>query len=226
VQGIFWSPAIAEWTSKSRLSTFGGVIESPKTARGRETRERIVTSAAELIGERGVAETSLDDVIERAGASKSQLYHYFDDREALLRAVVLHNCDGVLAAQSPHLGSLDSWKAIRAWFDALVRLQIERDAHGGCPVGSLVGQLAEADELARLDLEASFERWEREIREGLRSMQYRGKLAREAKPDELATATLAAIQGGLLLTQTRRDPGQLAIALDAAYAHLRAHAAS
>jgi TetR/AcrR family transcriptional regulator, transcriptional repressor for nem operon len=202
------------------------VIESPKTARGRETRERIVTSAAELIGERGVAETSLDDVIERAGASKSQLYHYFDDREALLRAVVLHNCDGVLAAQSPHLGSLDSWKAIRAWFDALVRLQIERDAHGGCPVGSLVGQLAEADELARLDLEASFERWEREIREGLRSMQYRGKLAREAKPDELATATLAAIQGGLLLTQTRRDPGQLAIALDAAYAHLRAHAAS
>jgi hypothetical protein len=40
----------------------------------------------------------------------------------------------------------------------------------------------------------------------------------------LATATLAAVQGGLLLTQTTRDPGRLAIALDAAYAYLRAHA--
>jgi len=57
-------------------------------------------------------------------------------------------------------------------------------------------------------------------------MQKAGKLDRRADPDELATATLAAIQGGLMLTQTRRDPSQLAIALDAAYSHLRDHAAS
>jgi TetR/AcrR family transcriptional regulator, transcriptional repressor for nem operon len=55
-------------------------------------------------------------------------------------------------------------------------------------------------------------------------MQAQGKLDRRADPAELATAAMAAIQGGLLLTQTRRDPGQLAIALDAAYAQLRAHA--
>jgi TetR/AcrR family transcriptional regulator, transcriptional repressor for nem operon len=205
-------------------STVGRVIGSPKTARGRATRERIVAAAAELIAERGVAETSLDDVIERADASKSQLYLYFDDREALLRAVVWHNADDVLARQSPHLGSLDSWKAIRAWFDSLVQLQVERRGCGGCPVGSLVGQLVEADEWARLALEDSFARWELRVRDGLRLMQARGKLDRTADPDELATATMAAIQGGLLLTQARRDPHQLAIALDAAYAHLRAHA--
>ena len=57
-------------------------------------------------------------------------------------------------------------------------------------------------------------------------MKARGKLDRRANPEELATATFAAIQGGLLLTQARRDLGQLAIALDAAYAHLRAHASA
>jgi TetR/AcrR family transcriptional regulator, transcriptional repressor for nem operon len=198
--------------------------EAPKTAKGRQTRERIVGAAGELIGERGVAGTSLDDVIERAGASKSQLYHYFDDRDALLRAVVSHNCDAVLAVQ-PHLGSLDSWTAIRAWFDSLIQLQVDREARGGCPVGSLAGQLAETDERARVALEDSFARWEQPISEGLRSMRDQGKLARRADPDELATATLASIQGGLLLTQIRRDPGQLASALEAAYANLRAHAA-
>ena len=53
-----------------------------------------------------------------------------------------------------------------------------------------------------------------------------GKLARRADPDRLATATLAAIQGGLVLTQATRDPQHLATAADAAYDHLRVHARS
>jgi TetR/AcrR family transcriptional regulator, transcriptional repressor for nem operon len=195
------------------------VVESPKTERGRATRERIVAAASELIGERGIAETSLDDVIERAGVSKSQLYHYFQDRAEMLRAVVVHNSEIVLGG----LGQFDSWKSIRSWFDSLVALQVERSGRGGCPIGSLVGQLTEADDGARLALAASFARWEGHLRDGLRSMQTRSKLDGRADPDELAMVTLATIQGGLLLTQARRDPGQLVIALEAAYAYLRAH---
>jgi TetR/AcrR family transcriptional repressor of nem operon len=197
----------------------------PRTANGRATRDRIVGAAAALVRERGVAATSIDDVIERAGASKSQLYLYFDDRAALLREVVAHNTELVLAAQEPHLASLDSWKAIRAWLDSLVELQVGGRARGGCPIGSLVGQLAEADAQARQLTADGFARWEEPLRRGLASMRERGKLARSADPDRLATATLAAIQGGLVLTQSRRDPGQLAIAVDAAYAHLRSYAA-
>jgi hypothetical protein len=40
-----------------------------------------------------------------------------------------------------------------------------------------------------------------------------------------ATATMASIQGGLLLSQVRRDPQQLRIALNAARNNLRAVAA-
>ena len=200
-------------------------MTDPRTAKGRATRRRIVAAAAALIRERGVAETSLDDVIERADVSKSQLYLYFEGRAALLREVVAHNAELVLEAQEPHLYSLESWKAIRAWLDALVELQVRAGARGGCPVGSLVGQLAEADEQTRYVLADAFTRWEEPLRRGLRSMQERGKLDRRAQPDRLATATLAAIQGGLVLTQSRRDPGQLAVAIEAAYAHLRTHAA-
>jgi TetR/AcrR family transcriptional regulator, transcriptional repressor for nem operon len=193
----------------------------PTTEKGRATRARIVAAASELIGERGVAETSLDDVIERAGASKSQLYHYFEDRSALLRGVVEHNAESVVGDLPP----LDGWRAIRSWFDSAVEGQVERRACGGCPIGSLVGQLAEADEQARLALAASFVRWEAHLRDGLRVMQDQGKLHRDADPEQLATVTMVAIQGGLLLTQARRDPGQLALALEAAYGRLRAHAA-
>ena len=218
------TPELIRGLNRPKLLQFGEMTQAPRTARGRATRARIVEAAAALIRERGVAYASLDDVLERAGASKSQLYLYFPDRAALLREVILHNTVLVLAAQDPHLDALDSWKGIRTWLDALVQLQVAARARGGCPIGSLAGQLAEADEQARQALADSFSRWEEPLRRGLRALQGRGKLERRADPDRLATATLATIEGGLLLSQTRRDPGQLAIAVDAAYAHLRAHA--
>jgi len=55
-------------------------------------------------------------------------------------------------------------------------------------------------------------------------MKTRGKLRKDADPAALAAATMASIQGGLLLTQVRRDPHQLRTALNAARTNLR-HAA-
>ena len=46
-------------------------------------------------------------------------------------------------------------------------------------------------------------------------MHARGRLATEADPDTLALALLAALQGGLLLTQIERDTKPLQAALEA-----------
>jgi AcrR family transcriptional regulator len=191
------------------------------TKRGEATRERILQAAAELVAEKGANGMSLDDVGERAGASRGQLYHYFEDRDDLVRSVIDVTTDAVLAAQDGLLEHLDSWAGIDRWFDSLVALQVDRQATGGCPIGSLAGQLAERDPGAREALATGFERWESYLLDGLTRMKERGKLRRGADPATLATATMAAIQGGLLLTQVRRDPQQLRIALDAARTNLR-----
>jgi TetR/AcrR family transcriptional regulator, transcriptional repressor for nem operon len=199
-------------------------VDEPVTDKGRATRNRVLDTAAALVFEHGVAGTSLDDVRAAANVSKGQLYHYFADKDDLIHAVIDRTVEQVLDAQ-PRLIDLSSWAAIAAWFDDLVQMQVERHAIGGCPIGGLAGELAETDEQARTELAAGFDRWEAPIREGLRRMQADGKLRRGADPARLANATLAAIQGGLVLTQTRRDPRQLRIALDAAYAYLRSFAA-
>ncbi|HUA73051.1 MAG TPA: TetR family transcriptional regulator [Solirubrobacteraceae bacterium] len=198
----------------------------PTTAKGQKTRARIVQAAAELVAEKGAVAVSLDDVGARAGASRSQLYHYFDDKADLIRAVVAATTTAVLETQNDHLGRLESFAAIAAWFDSLVALQEAREARGGCPIGSLVGQLAERDERARVALETSFEDWQGHLTSGLSRMRERGELTPDADPVRLATATMASVQGGLLLSQVRRDPGQLRTALDAAMIALRAAAVS
>lgn len=194
----------------------------PATAKGRETRERIVRAAAELVAERGVAGTSLDDVRARAHASKSQLYHYFADRDDLLCAVARAASDDVVGGQAELFTQLDTIDGLLAWTEALVTLQRARNAKGGCPIGSLAGQLAEQDERARLELADGLDRWETAIREGLERMAARGELHQGADPDALAQNTLAAVQGGLLLTQVRRDPDQLRSAMNGAINAIRA----
>jgi AcrR family transcriptional regulator len=199
-------------------------VSEPRTAKGRATRERIVDIACRLMVEHGVGATSLDDVLAEARVSKSQLYHYFADKDDLVDAVIDRTVQGVLDGQ-PQLADLSSWKAIREWFDSLVVLQVEREARGGCPIGGLASELAEQRESARRELADGYARWETPLRQGLAEMKRRGRLRPGADPAKLATATMAAIQGGLLLTKTRRDPEQLRMALDAMYVYLRTFAA-
>jgi TetR/AcrR family transcriptional regulator, transcriptional repressor for nem operon len=52
----------------------------PITRRGRASRERIVERAAELFAERGIAATTVDEVLAAAWAGKGQFYHYFRSR--------------------------------------------------------------------------------------------------------------------------------------------------
>lgn len=184
------------------------------TPKGQATRARIVDAAARLMIEKSVAGTRTDDVREAAGVSASQIYHYFEDKPALVQAVIGHATDLVLQAQQPVLGQLDSMAALRSWRDHVVELQRSRGCAGGCPLGSLAGELAEDGDSARAQLAAGFTRWESALRSGLTSMHERGELRLEADPEELALALLSALQGGILLTQLRRDTAPVKAALD------------
>ncbi|GEL26351.1 transcriptional regulator [Pseudonocardia sulfidoxydans NBRC 16205] len=198
----------------------GGLADPGLTRKGRATRERIVRAAAALMFERGATGTSLDEVQAAAGVSSSQIYHYFQDKKVLIRAVISRQTDEVLGAQEPLLSELDSVESLRRWRDQIVGIQRERQCEGGCPIGSLAGQLAEVDPLARKDLADGFERWESAIRSGLLAMRDRGDLRADADAERLGTALLVALQGGLLLTQVHRNTTALEAGLDTVIEHI------
>jgi TetR/AcrR family transcriptional regulator, transcriptional repressor for nem operon len=194
------------------------------TAKGQKTRGRIVQAAAELVSEKGATAVSLDDVGAHAATSRSQLYHYFENKADLIRAVVNATSDAIVGGQDQLLLGVADWSGIERWMDALVAMQVERQARGGCPLGSLAGQLAEHDPQARAALAEGLGRWQDSIRRSLEALQARAELRDDADPAALAATTMALIQGGLLLTQVRRDPQQLRAALDGALTLLRTQA--
>ncbi len=184
----------------------------------------MVDAAADLMYARGVARTSLDEVLATSGTSKSQLYHYFDDKDALVEAVIARQTERVLAAQAPHLPGLDSVAGIRAWCAAVVDQQQRYGCVGGCPLGSLASELADISDPLRRRLRHGFQRWEQHLVSGLGAMQERGELAEGADVHALAAATMAALQGGLLLAQTTRSTGHLEAGLAMAVDHIARHA--
>jgi AcrR family transcriptional regulator len=192
------------------------------TARGVATRARIVAAAAELVLERGVGGTTLDDIRAGTSTSKSQLFHYFPSGKAeLVAAIATFQSDRVLQAQQPYLDHLDTWEAWDAWRDAVVR-HYASQPHWGCPIGSLVNEVLAEDPRLGQAVAAHLEEWRSHLEAGLTRMRVSGLLPQDASPGTLSIAILAALQGGLLFTKTSHSIEPLEAALDTALTALHA----
>jgi AcrR family transcriptional regulator len=173
----------------------------PPTARGRATRDRIVSSAAELVLAHGFAALSLDNVRQTAAVSGSQLTHYFADKDALLSAVVARQIEVLLDFhRQPALGNLDTFDDFEQWVELTMRFSARRVRNQSMPTfGALAGQLSKHDEAIREQLATGYRQWVSILRRGLTRMKKNGLLVKEADPAALANVLVSAHEGGSLL---------------------------
>jgi TetR/AcrR family transcriptional repressor of nem operon len=219
----------SSWRSGNLAAVVDPLVRSEDarlTARGAATRERIVLAAAELMAAKGVAATTLDEVRVASGTSKSQLYHHFAAKEALVRAVVTHQAAVVLERQYQLLRGVSSFAGLRRWRNAVLQRNVLRSGAYGCEIGTLAAELSDTDEAARQALAAHFATWERLLADGFQRMRDNGTLRADADPATLSVAVMAAVQGGYLLAQTAHDAEPMRVALDMALAHVETFKAS
>lgn len=187
------------------------------TPKGAATRGRIVEAAAALFYARGVTETGNEDIRREAHVSGSQLNHYFANREELVRAVLEHRSVAAAdPARIPGLGRPATLEALQDWADDYVREWGERLQ--GCRVGSLAAETLKSTYAVAEDADAAFERWRAALEQGLDALRTSGAIRADADTRRLSLVLLAALQGGLLLTQVTRTPAPLRASLDAAVA--------
>ncbi|WIV60068.1 TetR/AcrR family transcriptional regulator [Amycolatopsis nalaikhensis] len=191
------------------------------TPRGKRTRDAIVNAAAELMYVDGVAGTSLDKVLAASGAGKSQMYHYFKNKDQLVEAVIDRYLEQILGNQ-PAIFELTSWADFETWTEQL--LDVHRKASGpiACPLGNLAGEVGDNPKLAPL-VDRAYRTWESHLVRGLETLRDKGELAPDADPARLAQAAMTSVQGGLLLAHLRHDITALEDALRIALTHLRSH---
>ncbi len=196
----------------------------PATRRGRDSKARIVSTAAQLMYERGVRATTVDDILAASGTGKSQFYHYFSDKDALVIEVLSYQLERILEDQSQF--ALDSWDGIVAWLLALVDMHEGRWGLHGCPLGSIAAEASEHGESLRLSTAAVFAQWESVLAAAFDSMRGKGDLKATFDSAALAEGVIAVMQGGYLMSSIKRDLRPMREALRAALGYLELHRAS
>ena len=153
-----------------------------------------------------------------AASSKSQMYHYFADRDALIDAAVAHRCEefvGLLGQAFADVSSLDMLGRVLERFvsDYAVHLS-------GCPIGTLASELIAGPEPARDAVIGAFGAWEGYLASALRRIKDTGELGSEPDAGELALGLLVSLEGGMFLSQVRGSERPLRVALRTALAYL------
>src|SRR5919106_3686611 len=94
-----------------------------QSERREATRAALVGAARELFAERGYAGVGTEEIVDRAGVTRGALYHHFDDKKDLFRAVHEElERDLVASIGAQTAGIEDPWEllvnGVRAFLDA------------------------------------------------------------------------------------------------------------
>src|SRR5882672_12405623 len=92
-----------------------------KTAKGEQTKALILSTALEMLHERGYERTTMRAIAEKAGVSLGNAYHYFGSKEHLIQAFYHRTHEEHLAATLP---ALQKETSLKARLLALLRLKI------------------------------------------------------------------------------------------------------
>lgn len=212
---LAWSPSTppGRWAGKE-------VTDIVLTTRGAATRQRIITGAAALIRDHGVAGVSLDDIRAATSTSKSQLFHYFPQGKSdLLLSVAEYEAEQVLADQQPMLGDLTSWQKWQDWRERVIEKYDAQRA--GCPLSALTAQLDVARPATQGIITRLYDRWHAHLSEGVKALKDSGEAEADLDADAAATAILTAVTGGATLLQATDSLTYLETSLDQALSALR-----
>jgi AcrR family transcriptional regulator len=113
----------------------GNVERRTQDERRAATRRALVCAARELFAEEGYHAAAAGEVVRRAGLTRGAMYHHFEDKRDLFRAVVEEveeEVDGIVLSRARRVlrETSDAWEAFlagyRAYLDACVRPDVRR----------------------------------------------------------------------------------------------------
>ena len=183
------------------------------------TRDRLIDSARFLFWERGFAGTSMAELLAHSEVNSGSFYHFFDSKEALLRAV-LEQYSELLRPMVVDPAFAATPKPLERIFAILAGYReriLSTACQYGCPLGHLALEIDPENAPAHKLIALNFQGWIDAVRECLAEMK--SSMPRGADLDALATFVLVTMEGGVMLSRSYRSVEPF----DRAVAQLREH---
>lgn len=178
----------------------------------RKSHIRILDAAARLMREKGVASTSVSDVMQEAGLTHGGFYRHFTSKEDLVAAAFRQAVDEVVSNLEAASTDAEKAKARAAYIAQYLSLEHVESRGRGCPLAAMGPDIAHHEGPARDEAFAAITRMTNLLQPGEDQTEGQGfaimalllgtvTLARLAKTQEEATELLGEGLAGAGLLQ-------------------------
>lgn len=164
------------------------------------TRDRLIDAGRHLFWDKGYAATGLAEILERADANSGSFYHFFESKDALLRAVLELYVDSL----EPQIvrpawdATADPIARVFVLLDGYRQRLVGTDCRYGCPLGRLAFEIDPENIPAHALIARNFTGWKQAVEACLRA-------AGLPQPADVATLVLTVMEGGVMQSRAYRS---------------------
>lgn len=164
------------------------------------TRQRMLTSAVELLQERGAAGVTIDAILARSQAPRGSVYYHFPGGRNQIMTESLSIAGDTITAiidDSARKGPLATLHTVGRFWN---RILLDSDFAAGCPVAAAaVGGSPDDQHLAPI-VANIFTTWHTALAEALEDSG-----VEHGRANRLASTAIAAIEGAVILARSARS---------------------
>ena len=191
-------------------------IPLPRRPRGRpsqhgqsyaDTRELLIRRGTELLSQRGVSATGLDEILKSLGVPKGSFYHYFPSKDAFVLVVLDAYTAYLLRKLDRHFGNdlLSPLNRVQAFVDDACNGVERYDYSRGCLVGNLGQEVGTLNETIVRRLESIFQSWEARFAVCLQASVVAGEVRSTTDCAAMAHAFWIGWEGAILRARLMRS---------------------
>lgn len=164
------------------------------------TKEKLVSTTARLVWEKGYFGTGIQEVLKRAGVPKGSLYHHFPTgKDELVIAALHHSSKRMLGMYETAMrGTKTPVKGLEAMIEVLAKEMEDSGFLYGCPLATVALEMSGGKPEIQDACKGMYQMWEDALA-GYLALKHIDNARQKA------TTFLTLIEGGFILSKAHQD---------------------
>ncbi len=177
--------------------------------KGQETRSHILKESRRIFTLQGFQNTSISQIIAATGVKKGNLYYHFPSKEELGLEVLIDARDEFFTILENSLTGEQVAERILHSCHSIMALMQQTNFVGGCLFGNTALEMTGSSPRFGKIIREVFTHWINLIEQELHLAAGSENLNNSLSPETLATAIVAILEGGIMLSRIYQDKNSL-----------------
>jgi TetR/AcrR family transcriptional regulator, transcriptional repressor for nem operon len=183
--------------------------------KGQETHNHILKESRRLFTLQGFQNTSISEIITATGVKKGNLYYHFPSKEELGLAVLIDARDEFFTILENSLTGEQAVERILHSCNSIMVMMQQNNFVGGCLFGNTALEMTDSSSQFGKIIREVFTYWINLIEQELRLAAESEDLKNALSSDTLATAIVAVLEGGIMLSRVYQDKSSMEACISA-----------